>query len=71
MILVNWVDVSVVIAVSLIVIGLIAYVIYLRKHGEKMTGCSCESKGKRMIQYYQKQKKKEQRQKEKEVSKHK
>lgn len=56
---VNWIDVSVVIVVSLLVIGLIAYIIYLKKRGEKMTGCSCESKGKAMIRYYNKQKKKE------------
>ena len=54
---VNWIDVSVVIVVSLLVIGLIAYIIYLKKRGEKMTGCSCESKGKAMIRYYNKQKK--------------
>lgn len=59
MFLINWGNVTAVTLVVILLISLLVYIIYTHRKGDKLTSCSCSSKGKAMIKYYRHQKKKE------------
>ena len=49
----NWVDILVVVLLSLLVVGLLAYFLIRKARGKSLTGCDCASgKGKAIVKAY-------------------
>ena len=56
----NWVDILVVVLLSLLVVGLLAYFLIRKARGKSLTGCDCASgKGKAIVKAYHDEKAKE------------
>jgi hypothetical protein len=56
----NWVDILVVVLLSLLVVGLLAYFLIRKARGKSLTGCDCASgKGKAILKAYHDEKAKE------------
>ena len=56
----NWVDILVVVLLSLLVIGLLVYFLLRKVQGKSLTGCDCASgKGKAIVKAYHDEKAKE------------
>jgi hypothetical protein len=56
----NWVDILVVVLLSLLVVGLLVYFLARKARGKSLTGCDCASgKGKAIVKAYHDEKAKE------------
>jgi uncharacterized membrane protein len=67
----NWVEILVIVLVSLYVLGMIILVIYNKKHHKPslLSDCDCQNVGKEMLAEYKYQKKKKARMQRKEERK--